>query len=612
MSSTTPVATEMRVAPKHALGGLHRVHWAVVGASLVLTIVASWITAKNADQRQRSEFEQEAEQAVGLVLERMEKYEGGLWAGVSVVHSFRSRGTEMQRGDWANFARSIDLVGRYPGINGIGVILHVPAGELDAYNEKWQAQYPEIEGFSSKPQVQSRDHFPITFIEPLEANKKALGLDMAFETERHNGAMRTMRTGMAQVTGPIVLVQDAGKTPGFLFFAPFYRDGEKTRTLEDLEGMVYAPFVVKQLMAGTLGRQARSVALTIRDGDVVLYNEETATSQRGEPALSTTKAVQVYGRTWTFDIRSQATATGLASSQALTILVCGITIDVFLLCIFVVLSRSRHRAEQLAQTRTKQLSDAVQHLQSTNARLEESNGDLEQFAFIASHDLQAPMRTVGNFALVLKEDLDGRINDEEKDVLDTMIRATARMKSLIASVLKFATITKDEGDTQTDLNELAKDIAWEMGPALEAAGAKLTIGELPVVATSTDGMALVLRNLLGNALKFRRKDTPAHIRIHAEQQHETLYLHVIDNGIGIAPEYHAKIFQVFQRLHREDEYEGSGIGLSVCKKVVTQLGGTICVHANREGGSTFSICLPQSCVISQTASPQSAPAMSQH
>ena len=215
MSSTTPVATEMRVAPKNALGGLHRVHWAVVGASLVLTFVASWITAKNADQRQRSEFEQEAEQAVGLVLERMEKYEGGLWAGV---------------------------------------ILHVPAGELDAYNDKWQAQYPEIEGFSSKPQVLSSDHFPITFIEPLETNKKALGLDMAFETERHNGAMRTMRTGMAQVTGPIVLVQDAGKTPGFLFFAPFYRDGEKTRTLEDLEGMVYAPFVVKQLMAGTRRR----------------------------------------------------------------------------------------------------------------------------------------------------------------------------------------------------------------------------------------------------------------------------------------------------------------------------------------------------------------------
>lgn len=578
--------TAARPTGRHESGGLHWAHWVVVIASLALTLIASWITAENAEERQRDEFDRQASRAIDHLLERMEKYEGGLWAGVGVIDSFNRRGQNLERLDWVTFAESIDLVGRYPGINGIGVIYHVSQGGLDEYVARYRSEYPEL-AFDHHPEVDVEHHFPITFLEPVAGNEAALGLDMAFETERRDGAMRAMTTGKAQITGPIVLVQDEGKTPGFLFFAPFY-DHEHAKTLDSFQGMVYAPFVVKRLVTGALERGNRSVALIVRDGDTVLYDESAAVIDPEHPRFSVQRSVDLYGRTWEFDCQSIEPLGGmLSNAQAATIMACGLTIDTLLFTVFVLLTRSRRRAERFAEEKTRELRETVHEL-------EQSNVDLEQFAFIASHDLQTPMRTVGNFAQVLKEDLSGRINEDEEYVLDTMIRATSRMKAMVTSVLEYSRIDGAAPPDEVDLERLLQDLIWELGEEIAVSVAEVEHGVLPTLHVPVESASLLFRNLLSNALKFRRPDVHPRVRFDAERTDRGWRITCTDNGIGVEPEHREKVFEVFKRLHRESEYSGSGIGLSICRKVVCGLGGTIRIEDAPGGGARFVIELPDS------------------
>ena len=223
-------------------GRLHWIHWLVVLFSLALTFAAWDFSRRQVEEKNGQRFERNAGQIIDLIRERMQRYEDALWSGVSAI---QAAGGTVSHDAWRSFADSLNLTERYPGINGIGVIDYVPPESLEAYLAQQRRTRPD---FQIHPAHDRGEYWPITYIEPEDINRKAVGLDIAHEINRYSAAVQARDSGQAQITGPIVLVQDAEQTPGFLFYTPYYRSGRhdavEARRAEFV-GLVYAPFVMK-------------------------------------------------------------------------------------------------------------------------------------------------------------------------------------------------------------------------------------------------------------------------------------------------------------------------------------------------------------------------------
>lgn len=247
------------------------------------------------------------------------------------------------------------------------------------------------------------------------------------------------------------------------------------------------------------------------------------------------------------------------------------------------------------QSRELLLKQAKTELISSNERLERSNRELEQFAYIASHDLQEPLRTIGSYTELLGKRYHGQLDARADQYIDFTIAATKRLKNLIQDLLAYSRVSQHEhGFTEVDLDSLAKHVLEELAAKIEAAQATVTVEPLPTVWGSRELLHHVLLNLVGNAVKFRSLQRPAQVKLWAERSSEGWTVHVQDNGIGIAPEYFERIFAVFQRLHTTEQYNGSGIGLPLSRTAIERHGGRLWVESEPDVGSTFSFLIPDS------------------
>ena len=330
-------------------GRFHWVHWAIILSSLILTIVA-WRYAKaQNDVRVSEQFDREATQVVDLISERMSKYEDILWGAVAAT---KASPNGMPLSSWKQFSTTLQIEMGYPGINGIGLIDYVKPDDLEAYLAEQRAERPDFKVF---PQHTRKDLLPIVYIEPVSLNAAAVGLDVAHETNRYMAAMKARDTGEAQITGPIILVQDAKKTPGFLFYTPYY-EGDNPQTLSERQetfvGMAYAPFIFERLMDGALGAEQRRVGLKITDGDDVLFDEsDSPVDGAGRvPAFETQISQNVYGRDWTYEVWSRPSfeATTVNNKPQL-ILLSGLLIEALIIGLFLLLTRSNRRAIRFAK-----------------------------------------------------------------------------------------------------------------------------------------------------------------------------------------------------------------------------------------------------------------------
>ncbi len=349
---------------------LHWYHWLVVVSSLLLTFGAWYVSSKQAEDKTAEQFKFQSNQIIQLVKERMEKYEEALWAGVAVLHT---EPEDMGRDQWGKFANSLSIDTRYPGINGIGVIHYVEPAALAEYLA-WQREI--LPNYKVHPSHDKNELWPITYIEPIEMNLKALGLDMAHEVSRHAAAIKARDTGVAQITGPINLVQDAKKTPGFLLYAPWYTTPEaakrKTERVTQFIGLVYAPFIMKNLMSGTLTNENRLVNFSIHDENIELYNEFTSASEDYDPSPlhASSEIITLYGRHWKFSIHSSMLFREQhIYFQPLIILLGGLTIDAMLLALFLILASANKRAVNFAQKTNENLLENQSQLNDSNERL---------------------------------------------------------------------------------------------------------------------------------------------------------------------------------------------------------------------------------------------------
>jgi PAS domain S-box-containing protein len=222
-----------------------------------------------------------------------------------------------------------------------------------------------------------------------------------------------------------------------------------------------------------------------------------------------------------------------------------------------------------------------------------SNKDLEQFAYVASHDLQEPLRAVAGFVELLRRSLGSALDSKAASYMDFAVDGTKRMQSLINGLLEYSRVGQREEHEETSARA-ALDMAMAfLRKTIEESGAEVVADELPAVRFDSTQLTQLFQNLIGNAIKFRGKETPR-VHIGAKRESNGWQFAVSDNGIGVEPEYAAQIFLIFQRLHSRENYPGTGIGLAICKKIVENHRGRIWVKSKPGEGSTFYFTIPDS------------------
>lgn len=272
--------------------------------------------------------------------------------------------------------------------------------------------------------------------------------------------------------------------------------------------------------------------------------------------------------------------------------------------------RNSHKAAVIVAKDIRNRILAEENLKKYAQQLEQSNRELEDFAYVASHDLQEPLRKIQAFGDRLTRKFSGILPDEGKDYVSRMHSAAGRMQTLINDLLTFSRVSsKTQPFRSVNINVIASEVISDLEVRIEQTGATVEIGELPLIEADPVQMRQLFQNLIGNALKFHKPQEPPRIKVYSQMTNRAhltdfsentenvsnpKFCKIVfsDNGIGFDEKYLDKIFTVFQRLHGRENYEGSGIGLSVCRKIVERHGGEITAKSSPEIGSQFFVTLP--------------------
>ncbi|MBV8061511.1 MAG: response regulator [Alphaproteobacteria bacterium] len=229
-----------------------------------------------------------------------------------------------------------------------------------------------------------------------------------------------------------------------------------------------------------------------------------------------------------------------------------------------------------------------------NAHLKRTNEELERFAYICSHDLQEPVRMMNIYAGMLAADDINAFDEDSKKYLGVIQRNAEQMRKMIADILAFSRIGREELKIEIiDCNLLVQDILSKLETTIANKKANISCGNLPTLATSQTLLHILFQNIIGNALKFHDGSRPPEITIQGKADGKNWLFSVKDNGIGIDPQFSDKVFAIFQRIHRKEDYSGTGIGLSTCKKFVELCGGSIWYESTPGQGTTFFFTIPQ-------------------
>jgi PAS domain S-box-containing protein len=235
---------------------------------------------------------------------------------------------------------------------------------------------------------------------------------------------------------------------------------------------------------------------------------------------------------------------------------------------------------------------AQEDLTNQAQELARSNSDLQQFAYVASHDLQEPLRMVISYIQILADRYKGKLDADSEECIEFAVEGALRMRQLITGLLAYSRLSNARQPlTQTDLADVLKDVVANLEVAIQESGTVVTVDELPTIMADPLQMSQLFQNLIGNAITFRGEKAP-HIQVSAKLQESHWLFSVADNGIGIKPEHYERIFIIFQRLHDRMQYKGTGMGLAICKKIVARRGGRIWVESELGKGSTFFFTIP--------------------
>lgn len=571
--------------------------------ALGLTAWAGRAADMGAVDAARQRFDFKVQEAVFSIRQRLLAYEEVLRGAAGL---FGADG-QVTRQAWHAYVGALALSQTYPGIRGIGYVVHVAAPELPGYEARVRAEgFP---AYAVHPLGQRAEYVPVIYLEPFDwRNQRAFGYDVWSEPVRHEALARARDSGQPAATGKVRLVQETNRDvqDGFLIFLPVYRQHATppqsvAMRRAGLLGYVYAPFRMNDLMQGTLGHDALpNLRLQVFDGApgkaAALEQRMYDSSGAGQVATPTAafraeRAFVVGGRTWTLRF-SSLPAFNLAIDHQKTwlILVAGALASLLVTVFVVILSLSRIRARQLTQSNRE--------LEAARQAAEEANRAKDQFLANVSHELRTPLTLIlAPLAQLQAEPGQAAVMEP---ALACIERNAVRLLNLVNDLLDFAKV--DAGmavplPAWLDMADLTAAVVADAGAAAARKGCTLACSTDPAVGmVYQDGRQLekILLNLLSNALKF----TPAGGRIGVElaaNGPDRFELRVCDSGIGIPPEQQQRVFGRFQQADgsASRQYGGTGIGLALVKDLATQMGGQVTLVSQPGCGACFTVNLPR-------------------
>ena len=577
---------------------------AVLLLLLATTGVAAWFTARQADRREEQLIDARAAEVTEAVDQRLDAYVEKLYG----LRGFLAGAETVTHREFHDNLVSQELSRRYPGIQVFGIAPRVLESERAAFARNIRrevaasalASYP---AFGIKPAGRRSEYLPISYLEPQRGNEVAFGFDFYSERARREAALRAMRTTEPAATEPIRLLQEQGEERGFLIMLPYYRGGNQ-RPLgpdrpERFGGVVYAAFQTTDLLNATLRNQERRY-------DVELYDVGSVGKPAGRPSAAN-RTYNLRGSTsdaLTPDERGRLLPLTLAGRRLLLyyenegslvaaaeravpwlIAILGLAVSLLAAGAVDLAVSQRRRAVALAERMTEDL-------RVSRNELARSNEELERFAFLASHDLQQPLRTVSGFLQLLEHQHGEKLDESAREYVGQALRGTKDMSQLIDDLLEYSRAGRgDRPMVPVPLAEAWDNAVGQLRATIAESEADVARGDLPVVAGDPGQMTQLFANLIGNAVKYRG-DAPPVIRGTAERADGSWEISVQDNGIGIDPSDHDRIFGMFRRLHTGDRYQGNGVGLALAKRIVERTGGDIRVESEKGKGSRFVVCLP--------------------
>ena len=404
----------------------------------------------------------------------------------------------------------------------------------------------------------------------LEDNQPLHDADLSRDARRRT-AMESARTRrLPALTRPVQLPSGVWE---FNVYVPVYRG-------PTLEGFLFGAFRFQDLFADVLRPTlAPEYGIAILDGDEEIYTRSRRhLSYVPESAQEST--AELYGVRWTVRIwPSREALAHLQSKVPETILAAGLLVALLL-----------GAAVYLAQTarlRTRLAERMSRELERRAGELARSNTDLRQFAYVASHDLQQPLRTVASFTQLLAARYRGRLDTDADEIIGFAVDGARRMQTLVNDLLAYWRVeARGVKRARVDCEIVLENTLAGLKTVMEETSAQVTHDPLPVVHADETQLGQIFLHLIGNALKFHGPEPPR-IHVSAQPVEDAWRFSVRDNGIGIEPQFAEQIFAIFQRLHTESAYPGTGIGLAIAKKIVECHGGRIWVESELEKGSTF-------------------------
>ena len=242
----------------------------------------------------------------------------------------------------------------------------------------------------------------------------------------------------------------------------------------------------------------------------------------------------------------------------------------------------------------KELEFQSESLQKAHIQLKSINEELEQFAYAASHDLKEPLRMIKMYTQFIEKRIQDQLDEPSKEYIYFVVDGVVRMERLLTDLLEYSRLGRQNRQAMdTDLNDVLLAVINNLTATMQETNTSIMCNDLPVLQSTSTEMIQLFQNLIANSIKFRRKDVSPIIEIEHQIENEKHHFHVKDNGIGIPEEACDRVFNIFERLHSKTEFEGTGIGLATCKKIVDNLGGRIWVEPRKENvGTTFQIIIP--------------------
>ncbi len=574
--------------------------WIVLLFGFVVTGAAWYTSNEFVNENAELRFETRTKEISKAIRSRMAEYEQVLWGGIALFRASR----EVDRNEFKTYVEALGLQKNWPGIQGIGFSIPLtPEQKIDHILSIRAEGFPT---FTIKPEGERDEYSSIIFLEPFDwRNRRAFGFDMWSNEMRREAMTRARDTGEASTSGIITLVQETSTDVqrGFLTYLPLYRQGMPTDTIEERRaafvGWVYAPFRMGDLMKGVLGDGETNVEYEIFDGtdltkDALLYDSNDvfhAEDAAHAYASSRTTTLNLQGRTWTIVYTAGGDyLTESERAQPTMVAAAGLVVDFLLFYIISSIALMQRRAEALAKDMTDEARDARRELEAKLVELEQSNSDLQKFAYVASHDLKSPMRAVHQLAAWIEEeleDVEGLEDTEVHKYLSQLKGRADRMQNLLDSLLTYATVGENQGELSSfESGACIRDVIEFISPPDDI---KIVIvGDMPRVFGEKALFEQVISNLLSNAIKHSDAES-GQIEVSARSLGTFYEFSIKDDGPGIPKKYHARIFELFQTLKRRDEVEGSGMGLAIIKKIIERRGGSIAVDSNPDvqRGSTF-------------------------